>query len=281
MIYEDYDVRNLHPNDFMMLMYAVHNKFISSKIEKEYMLNEDLPEGDEAGQKDHISNFDKIEIILSKLMIHNLQEDKDGNKRPDSKTFGGKFKEPIKVLSTESSNIYTFRLSRMNDILLAQEYCKEKFAEQLRGYAHLRRSLFKVAESKKLLEDRKKAIDELIDSDPDTYEDYQRFLERYNLEYAKIIQVCLIDGTIDGNKKYTKYVTLDEKLEAFKTKITTSMWKMYGDVVKEYPFGIIEEYTFFCDKYQRNITRRFLFQLMDFLPSTKQEYGGRHSVLFD
>jgi hypothetical protein len=281
MIYEKYDVKNLHPNDFMMLLYSIHNKFISAKIDKEYILDETLPEGEEEGERYHSKNIRPIEIPLSKLMIHNIHEDVKGNKRPDSKTFGGKFKEPIKIANVDTGALYGFRFSRMEDYLLAQEFCKEKFSDSLRDFLPIKRMLYKLTSSKKNIDERNKELDALIDSDPDTYENYQKFLIQNNLEYAKIIQACLIDGYMNEKKEYVKYTSLDEKIEAYNKKITIKMWEQFNEVSKEYPFGIMEEYTFFCDEYQRNITRRFQFQFLDFIPSSDQEHSGRFNVLFD
>lgn len=280
MIYEDYDVSNLHPNDFMMLLYSVHGKFISAKIEKEYVLDETLEEGNKEGQRYHPSNVASIEIPLSKLMIHNIHDDLEGKKRPDTKVFGGRFKEPIKIKNDESGTTFGFRISRMKDILVAQEYCKEKYAEQLRDFAPIKRNLYKLVDSQKKIEDREKALDALIDSDPDTYEAYQKFITFYNLDYAKIIQTCTIDGKVVDNT-YIKFENLDDKIEAYNNDISTGMWSKYNFVVAEYPFGIDEKYEFFCDKYQRNITRRFSFQFLDFLPAPNPTDSGRFTVLFD
>jgi hypothetical protein len=268
MCYEKFDASNLHIKELMEIMYTIHGAFISSKIEKSYHYNEDLPKGDAEGQIDHETNIGKIEVPLNKLLVKFIDEDIKGH------TLENKFKEPFAI--TDSIKKYTvkFRLSRIGDIVFAQEYCNTLFSDELQKFITLKRAILRLRE----IEDEKERtskLEELIKESEDQYEEYLIFLNKYEKQYIKIIQARVI-VEVDG--KETK--TIEEQMEAYEQKLSTSLWEMYQEVAEEYDFGLMEKVTFFCEKNQKNITRRFQFQYTEFLPITSKKHRSRYNVKF-
>ena len=269
MVYEEFDCKNLHVKELMQILYTIHGTFISSKISKEYYINEDLPEGKEEGQLSHPDNIDKVEIVLSKLKTQNIDEDSKGKRREV------KFKEPFTFVDTVKKTRMKFRLSRVGDLLFAQEYCNTLYEDELKRFKPLKRALEKLRDIEDA-EEKSLRIDEMISQNEDEYEDYMSFIQKYDMTYIKLIQALQIVGIDD-----VVFNTIDEKLEAYKNNISETLWTTYSEMTAEYNFGIIEKYSFFCDKLSKNITRRFSFQLLDFLPDIEQDYSKRYNLRFD
>lgn len=270
MVYEkDFDCNNLHIKELMQIMYSLHGAFISNKIEMEYHINEDLEAGVKEGQLDHPSNIDTVDIHLNKLGTKHIDEDYEG------KTMEKKFKEPFTLTDTVKKTKMKFRFNRLGDLLFAQEYCNTKYEELLAKFKPLKKALYKLNDIKDK-EERKIALDKLIDDNEDEYDDYYAFMMMYDKDYVKVLQALQIVAVNDVELK-----TIQEKLEAYKTNVSESLWKMYNKVCTDYDFGILDKYTFYSDKLQKNITRRFRFQYMDFLPDTNKDISERFTVQFD
>ena len=81
------------------------------------------------------------------------------------------------------------------------------------------------------------------------------------------------------NKKLN---TFDEKIESTSL-IPTIFWNFYDEkIVKEYDqFGVMPEYTFHSEYLKKNITRRFQFRYLDFLPDNGEERTNQYDFTFD
>ena len=269
MCYENFDCTNLNIRELIQILFTIHITFISSKMRKEYYIDETLPEGKEEGQLDHPSNVDEIDIALTKLLVQDIDDNPDGS----SKEL--KFKEPFTLTDTVKKTKAKLRLSRIKDILLAQEHCNTKFEDELKRFKPLKKALYKLIDIDDK-EERNAELEKLIEDNEDDYEDYQNFINKYDKEYIRILQsqqIVAIDGV--------ELKTLEEKIEAYKTNVSETLWSRYNEVVNEYVFGILDKYTFYCDKLQKNITRRFLFQYMDFLPDIDKDHSKRYHLSFD
>jgi len=269
MVWEDIDCKNLHPKELAQIVYTLHAIFINQKIEKEYYYDEDLPEGSKEGQLDFKDNVGTIEIPVDKINTHNIHKNKDGSTKQE------KFKEPFTIVDKTTKDAISIRLTRMYDLLFAKKYCDEKYAEDIKEFSPYKRKIMRLRAISNN-EERNAELEKLIEEDYDSFKNYKDFLNEYNNEFAKVVQASVI---VAINKK--KCETFEEKLKLYKEVISQTFWQTYNNIVAEYDFGIDENVTFFSEKLQRNVTRRFLFQFPDFLPNYDKDYSRRYSVRFD
>lgn len=269
MCYEDFDCANLHVKEMMHILYTIHATFISNNMEKEYYIDENLPEGNEEGQLNHPSNIGVVTIKLNKLNTKTINEDFEGH------IIEKKFKEPFTFTDTVKKIKMKFRLNRVGDLLIAKEYCDKKYEDDLIRFRPLKRNIYKLQEIKDVTK-RNEELDNIISENEKEYEEYRKFLITYESDYVRVLQSLQIVGIND-----TIFETLEEKLQAYRNNISEILWKQYNKVQNTYDFGILENYTFFCEYNQKNITRRFLFQFLDFIPNPDAEYGARFDLSFD
>ena len=269
MVWGNFDCKNLHPKELAQIVYTIHGVFINSKIEKDYYYNLDLPEGRKKGELDHKDNIGTVEISINQIKTKNINKDINGSSIQE------KFHEPFGIVDDITKNKIYFRLTRMYDLLFAKKYCDEKYIEELKTFAPYKRKLLRIRTIKDL-EERNNELDKLIDEDYDGYKNYQKFMDKYSKEYAKIVQSSVIIGVNDK-----KFSSIEEKIEAYKQLVSQTLWPFYNETIDTYDFGILEDVTFFSDVLQKNVTRRFQFQFYDFLPDSKQNYSGRYHLQFD
>ncbi|MGD9678175.1 MAG: hypothetical protein AB7V16_07400 [Vulcanibacillus sp.] len=267
MCYEKFDCGELHINELMVILYTIHATFISNRIEKEYYINDMLPFGNNEGELNYPDNIESVELLINKLKVKSIDEDLNG------KELTTPFKEPFTIVDSITKSKIKFRLSRVSDLLLAQQECDKLFEKETLKYKYIKKQL----EALKKIKDpneRKQQLDKLIDTNDD-YVEYHKYLQKYNESYAMIVQ-CQQLVSVDNNI----LETLEDKLNAYKNFVPKDVWVEYNSVVDIYNFGLIEEQEFYSDKLQQNITRRFLFQLSDFLPTINATNSGRFSVSF-
>lgn len=263
------DCSDMHSNEFIETMYTLYGNFISPTLEKEYYIDEDLPEGTNEGEKDHVSNIAVQDIPISNFMLQSINEDEEGN---DLKV---KFKEPFTITDTKTQNKIKFRLSRIKDIIFAQQQIMKKNEKEFRKYATLRRRLNNIRTL--AFAKREEAFEKLLQEDEELFENYRKFSNKFDAEVLALTQALTI-VSIDGQE----LTTVDEKLDAFANKISTAVWAKYNEVTDMFPFGIKEEVTFKSQAHGgKEITRRFQFQFTDFLPNTTEQDSGRATVSFD
>ncbi len=268
MCYEDFDCSDLHINELMIILFSIHATFISNRIEKEYYIDDELPQGSDVGQLNHPDNISSTELLISKLVTKSIDEDLSGNELKD------KFKEPFTLTDAITKSKFKFRLSRVKDLLVAQKACEEMFGKDISKFKYIKKQLEDIRQIKDPSE-RKSTMNSLIDND-DNYDAYYKFTQKYNENYVMLVQ-CQQLVSIDDEI----LESLDDKLLAYKTKVPKDIWEKYNDVVENYKFGLLEEQEFYSDVLQQSITRRFLFQLSNFLPSVNTSDSGRFSVSFD
>jgi len=113
MNYEGFDCSELHIKDLMTVVYSIHARFIGSTIEKSFYINEELPEGKEEGQKDHLNNIGTYDVPLSSLKMKSIDEDPKGNKLQNL------FKEPFRIFDAAYKQSILFRMPRVGDMIKA------------------------------------------------------------------------------------------------------------------------------------------------------------------
>jgi len=270
MVWEDFDCNKLHMKELSQIIYTLHLNFINQKIEKEYYIDENLPEGNDEGQLDHESNIAIIEIPMEAIKVRNINKNSDGTKKQE------KFREPFEVFDDVTHDKIGFRLTKVYDLIFAKEYCDNFFSEELKDYKPYKIKLLKETRNAKTSKEKEEIINRIIDEDYDSYLEYKKFNEKYNLLYGRITQASVI-VSLNG----VELKEIEEKINAYKDRVSLTMWPFYNQTVADYDFGIQENVTFFSEKLQKNITRRFLFQLDDFIPDTNKDYSRRYHLQFN
>lgn len=269
MVYEDFDCGKLTRYELMQILYTIHLTFINNKLEKEYIIDEDLPEGQKEGERYHKSNIAKVELEAKDLFLQDITKNNDGT--PKAK----KFKDPFTITDNVTKSKVKIRCARLEDIIFANEFCKEKYGEKKKEFRALEKELQRISEIEDI-ELREEELELAIEDNEEHYKDYRKFIIEYNSKLATTLQTLLIVEIDD-----VKLEAFEEKQKAYKEKISGSFWETYDNVLEEHKYGLIEEVKFWSDIKNQEITRRFLFQLMEFLPDNKKKDLRRFSVSFD
>jgi hypothetical protein len=154
-----------------------------------------------------------------------------------------KFKEPIKI--TQPEGVVKFRLARLQDVLVAKEYIDKKYYTLQRKFSDIETKIQKKEEVS--FEDNKA---------------YEAFTMSRGKELINAVQSALI-VEFEGKK----LETLEEKMEIY-PKIVQTYWQLLNSAIeKDCNFGLNPEVEFFSIELKKKITRRFLFQSVDFIPS--------------
>lgn len=268
---EGIDHNDVHPNDILQILLALHGSFISNVIERKYYLNMELPEGDEIGQLDHKENIGIVDIPVASIKIRLLGTDE--NYKPYEK----QVKVPFSVQDETTGNTIKFRFLKAKDIVRAIVKAKEKYHDEERQFTYLKRGLEKL-QTITNEEKRSKEIEKFLEEKYDEWKEYQVLLQKRNIEEARIITISKIAGVND--------IMFDDSDEDFAKKealqLSASIWDFVDNVVYEkYDFGVVEEVTFFSEHLSKNITRRFSFRYDNFLPTDYAKATRRYSVSFD
>jgi len=164
------------------------------------------------------------------------------------------FKEPIKI--TSGNRTAKFRLQRIKDIVFVSNYIEKAFFEKKRFFSD-----YEIEREKKLNASKERR--------------YQEYMDDKGMMSLKVLEALLIEE-IDG----IPTVTIEEKLNAF-DKLDINFWIKYNSVVQKYgEFGVNPEVKFFSVELGEEISRRFPFQLMDFLPSMELQDDSDYTVSF-
>jgi hypothetical protein len=267
---KEFDCMNLHIKDLLTVVYTLHGSFISNKIEKEYYKDDTLPEGDEEGQLSHKSNIVSQEIPLSCFKTKSIDQNDKG------KALEVLFKEPFKVRDKVKNKDYYFIMPRVGHMITAYLHAEEKLYEKLREYSSIKRELKAISKIKSE-EERDARYNLLEDERQEEYKGYKEVMKEYEHLFIKALKYQALSKI--GDRELN---TIEEKIDAGSTEVGTSLWAIYDDICKKYDFGIKEEITFKSDAHHgESITRRFLPQILDFLPTANKTDSRRFDISFD
>lgn len=250
MVYEDFDCAELPAPCITQILLTIYANFWGSTLHNmEFFIDEDNPD----------KGIDKVDINIGKIKGIELNK---------------KFKVPFSVLDPITNYKVKFDITRIKHIFFTQRYIKELYREQEEAFESLKHKMAlieRLSNSKDELQQQQAREIVLPEEEKEKYEELQK---EKGLMYIRVLQCQLIDS-INGKK----LETIEEKLEAYKTKVDISTWKEYTNTINKYSFGIDSNYSF---KYNdEKITRRFSFRFMDFIPTVDQKSDRRYVVSFD
>lgn len=255
-IQEDFDVRLLHENEFEEILMTIYTNFWS-RIILNYPYpweEEELKELVESGviDKDRMqkisSGEEKVttDVDLTKVTIDVLEN----------------FKEPITITGKEMS--VKMRLPRVGDYVLVQEYLKNKFAIKEKKFSDLISYVNNGGDRNSI--------------DVERRGEFLEYEKEKTIEFLKVKQALLLKSIgYQGNE--IKLETIEDKIDAYK-RISKKIWNIYSREVQKIDFGVNKNVKVRSPFTKKLVTRRCLFQVMDFIPTDEAFDDTGYSVSF-
>lgn len=269
MNFENFDVSSLPSEDILVILLTIYGNFISPTIEKEIYLNEELEEGDQEGQLNHPSNKELIDIPIAKIPVTYLgYNDKN-------ECINEKLKIPFTITDTETGDKIKFKITNLQDVHIATEFCKKLYKNEYIKYESIRMDLEKIQKITNL-EERETTYNKYIIDNRDKCEEYFLFFQEFSLEVSKIVQALQI---VEYNGKLLE--SLNDKLDIFNKKISSGMWNMYTNFISENSFGVSESISVFSTLLNKVVTRRIPFRFEEFFPDSYQKNNDKYNITFD
>jgi hypothetical protein len=104
---------------------------------------------------------------------------------------------------------------------------------------------------------------------------YESYANDKAKTYTLAVQASVLEK-ING----VELTSLEEKFEKL-TEVPNTLWTQYSQIMEDYNYGIVPEVTFHSPFLGKEVTRRFLFQHLDFLPDMGAQNTERYTVHFE
>lgn len=261
MIWEDIDSKLLHQKELEEIMLNVYLNWWGTVI-KDYPYpweKEELKEGIEKG----IINEQKAERVkkgVDTLYINIPIENISTENLP------AEFKEPIKI--KHKDNEYVFRLQRVGDVLISEKFVEEKYFEQDNEFSEIKNDIdYNIANKNNPNVDQRKI-------DPVKYKEYLKYRNNRNKDFLAL-QTMLLFSRIND----TVLQTNEERLE-FYSKLPLHIIGKVESIVEKISFGPKEEMKVISPVTREEITRRFQFRALDYVPSMESQNDEGYDVIF-
>lgn len=176
------------------------------------------------------------------------------------------FFEPISITNKAGLEIQ-FRLPRINDYFVAEDYVEKKYAEQEQNFSYVEKIFAIVNE-----EERDLKIAAIA---RETLRDYQKYVSDRGLDYIAAKQSQLI-------VKYGPKVLDDpeEKIKLY-SEISMMYWKEYNRTCdNQLKFGVEHDVKMISPITKEEVTRRCQFRPMDYLSPDDTPNSGEYVVHF-
>jgi hypothetical protein len=252
MCWEDFECANLSMQDLLNTVYSIHYSFYSNTIRKNYYIDPDLDEE----LRDKEENIDEAEINLLSLKTTVLKED---------------CREKFTLVNKNNTKKVTFHYPKLKDLMEPMDYTNNLFFVIER---HISEIIQKVNLITKIRDEakRKEAYEALPEEDRKTYESYANDKAK---AYTLAVQASVIEK-IDGEE----IPTLEEKCNRL-SEVPNTIWDQYTFFMEDYNYGIVPDVTFYSQYLGKEVTRRFLFQHLDFLPDMGTPNPERYKIYFE
>lgn len=255
MIWEGIDPMYLHEKELEEIMLNIYVNFWSKYInnypypftdEEFNLLDKDKQERIKSGQESLT-----IDIDITKLKSNMIKDE---------------FKTPLVIKDKDGTEVH-FQLPCIKDFFTTRDYLEKKYKNEIDFYRQLEKDL---EYNENVTDDsHKRPIDEsqLIE--------YKKYIEQKATDFFRVKQSLLLVKY--GNKKLE---TLQEKLEYYK-KVTFKMWNFYNSVLTKYAdFGVSHDVEMISPIDKTLVTRRCLFQFVDFIPRDDLQQSEQFTIQF-
>jgi hypothetical protein len=100
------------------------------------------------------------------------------------------------------------------------------------------------------------------------------YIEKKGADFLKIRQAMVINGINDQRGSQ-----LEDCLEMY-SKVPLHIWRVYNKTITANDFGVVPEIEVISPVTNKTVTRRFLFQFLDFLPTDELQHSDGYVVSF-
>ena len=254
MVQEDFDCRNLHEEDLKKILMVIYGRFWSKSLEGfqyYYDLEKKTPSEGET-EKDIMGT---ATIPIKNIKTTPLNEE---------------VKLPINI--TMDNKTVKFDIITIGTFLEVQKYINNLFSQEERFFSDFK---YEYEEYMSLIVNKQFKKAKELDIDLDLKEKYEKYVANKEKLFIETTQALALYGIDDQ-----VFETIEEKIEGNKF-VESQYWLAYQDTIeKKCKFGIDPDVKFRCDKSGKEITRRFQFQFMDFIPSDKPPNSSQYDISF-
>lgn len=250
-VQEDFDVRLLHENEFEEILFTVFvnfwNRFF---LDYPFPWTEEDLEAVDPTEAQRIRDGKKelkTDIDLTSVQVDEIDEN---------------FQEPI-VIDINGKKV-GMRLARVGDFLLVEEEVKKKFAVMDKRFSDL-----------KYMVEQGQNIKEIAGERLIPYLEYEKERSIYFLSLKQAILLQFVEEN-GGRRVLT---TMEEKFHEYKH-LSKKYWIAYREVAEKVNFGINHDVKMKSPLTGETVTRRCLFQVLDYLPPDDLSDDTGYSVQF-
>jgi len=261
MIWEDVDVSLLHQKELEEIMLNVYLNWWGTYI-KDYPYPWEEEEID-AGIDKGVINEQKAENIRKgkddvtiNIPIVNI----------DTENLPAEFKEPIKIINDK--NEYVFRLPRVGDIVTTEKFIEEKYFEEDNKFSSLKNDIdYNIANKNNPNVQQRKI-------DPKVYKEYLTYRGQRNKDFLALQNMLLFLRIND-----TKFEDNEQRLKYY-SELPLHIVGKLEKIVEDVHFGPEEEMKVISPITKEEVTRRFQFRALDYVPSMEAENDDGYTVVF-
>jgi hypothetical protein len=254
-MFEGFDCRELHDYELEEIMLNLTGNFLASVIQ-----NYPYPyEEEEYAQLDDArkENIEKgFEHLTVDIPIANIK----------TNPIASDFKEPISITNKTGLTVQ-FRLPRVGDYFIAEDYVDSKYLEEAQSYSHIDKIM--------LIENKDEQQIKLEALSQDELKAYEEYISARGIDYiiAKQAQLLVKYGakTLETPADKIKYYD----------KVGVRFWKEYNKLCDDYlKFGVDHNIEMISPITKEKVTRRCQFRPVDFISTDDISESGDYAVLF-
>jgi len=255
LIFEGFDCNYLHESELEEIMLNITGNFISPIIQ-----NYPYPYEQEEYDSMDADRRNRVETSLESLQI-DIPIDSI-----DTLPLKAEFKEPIIIKNKNNLTVH-FRLSRVQDFFVAEEYVEEKYFEQSQHYTQL--------EKITNLENEEEKEKRLATFPREVLKTYQDYIVQRGTDYIIVKQSQLL---LRYGSKVLK--TIEEKIQCY-SEIGMGFWKQYNALCDEQlQFGVDHNIKMISPITNEEVIRRLQFRPMDLISADNIPDSREYSILF-
>lgn len=265
MVYEDFDPELFHVKELEEILLNIYANFWSS-ILSDYpypWIEEEIHER----RQEQISDLekDKLNKIENKLDVPRIDIPIT---QLETKNIPQEFKEPIQIKGKDKK--ISFMLPRIGHLVNAKKYVDDIFFEEKNELADIEEKI----QFNKVLKEQGR-FNEIKKIDKERHIRYEKLQEDTTNVFLKVNQcqtiVAINDKLVDS---------IEDKLKEYNN-ISLVFWRKFNEeVVNKIDFGIKNDLTVESLITGKEVTRRFQFRLLDFIPSMDLPDSSGLSVTF-
>lgn len=262
MCYENFEISELPIYDILYILYMIQATFINPTITKVIKL-------DEESDDDSEENTEEVDISIGKLNCILLGKDKND---VDLKQ---QIKVPFTIKDNKTNHSVKFKFATLKDTIIAQNYCKNFYADKLLKYGSIRKKINDIQEISSKTK-RNEKMNYFVENNFEEFQEYVKFTQEYELMIAKVIQSLQIvsydDEVLD---------TIEKQWEVYSKKISTNIWNIYNKITEDFKFGLDGKVEVYSNKLNKKLVRTISFQFSDFISIDESKDNDRYSVSFE